>query len=119
MPPEARVKVWALIKNAISPRSTPERLLWALLFLEAHASEHAHSLITQADEKTFRKWTWLIAPAIADICAASLLFRLLIPRATRVEFIDLIFYYFLLICSLGEMAESTTRRRKEEMPHRC
>lgn len=45
----------------------PQHLLWALLFLKVYATESVHcSLVGGADEKTFRKWTWIFVHAIAD-----------------------------------------------------
>ena len=92
--PKARAKVWALIESAIPSRSTPQRLLWALLFLNVYASEHAHSLIAHVDEKTFRKWAWLIVPAIAGIHAVRLLLDMLIPRAPRAMHVALTSCFF-------------------------
>ncbi|KAG9399900.1 hypothetical protein AC1031_011321 [Aphanomyces cochlioides] len=38
----------------------PCHLLWALLFLKVYATEHVHAALCQVDEKTFRKWTWIM-----------------------------------------------------------
>ena len=50
------------------PLSTqPKHLLWALLFLRIYATEAINANITGSSKKTFRKWSWIVVNAIADL----------------------------------------------------
>lgn len=60
-------KAWDLIVDDLPHGASPVHLLWSLLFLKVYASEHNNHLITGADEKTFRKWTWIFLERLADM----------------------------------------------------
>lgn len=46
--------------------SHPKHLLWSLMFLKLYRSESAHTSIAGGvDEKTFRKWSWILVSAIS------------------------------------------------------
>lgn len=45
----------------------PKHLLWSLLFLKIYGVEEVHAARVGCDEKTFRKWAWLYAEAVAKL----------------------------------------------------
>ena len=47
--------------------SQPYHLLWALLFMKLYNNEHMNAHVTGVDIKTFRKWSWILIEAIADL----------------------------------------------------
>ena len=47
--------------------ASPNHLLWGLLFLKAYNTEHVNASVTGVDEKTFRKWAWVVVKAIGDL----------------------------------------------------
>ncbi|KAG9400879.1 hypothetical protein AC1031_009602 [Aphanomyces cochlioides] len=49
----------------------PWHLLWALMILKIYSSENVHATIAGADEKTFRKWCWLILDSLEELDAVS------------------------------------------------
>lgn len=59
--------VWDILAALRSRRSSPVHLLWSLLFLKVYGSEDVNSFFPGADEKTFRKLSWLFVKFIADI----------------------------------------------------
>lgn len=65
--PSTCAHVWQAMRNEIPPGGRPIHLLWALLFLKVYSTENVNSLISGADEKTFRKWTWIFVELIADL----------------------------------------------------
>lgn len=69
--PEVCQHLWSRIGSDIPPGASPKHLLWALMFLKIYASEHVHRLISGADEKTFRKWTWEFVNLIANLPVVS------------------------------------------------
>jgi len=49
---------WDRIINSIPDGGRPEHILWTCMFFKVYATEDAHSTLTNADPKTFRKWVW-------------------------------------------------------------
>lgn len=45
----------------------PKHLLWALLFLKTYNTEHVMSTILKTDEKTLRKYVWMVVDALANL----------------------------------------------------
>jgi hypothetical protein len=45
----------------------PKHLPWCLLFLKNYGVEETHAARVGCDEKTFRKWAWLYAEAVAKL----------------------------------------------------
>ena len=43
----------------------PIHLLWTLMFLKGYHKESVNSAIAEVDEKTFRKWVWILIPEIS------------------------------------------------------
>lgn len=59
--------LWNELLGVRPEGSRPIHLLWTLLFLKVYATEHVNKLVTSADEKTYRKWTWMFLNLIADL----------------------------------------------------
>ena len=64
----------ALLWNKLYQSSTdnlagwkPEYLLNALFFLKVYASEEVNATVAHMDEKTLRKWNWIVIKAISDL----------------------------------------------------
>jgi hypothetical protein len=49
----------------------PKHILWSLLFLKVYATENVLCTICACDEKTFRKWVWLLVAAMARLVVVS------------------------------------------------
>lgn len=58
---------WNLIKNDLPQNATPNHLLWALFFLKAYNNEEINHAVFNVDEKTYRKWIWLVIYAISKL----------------------------------------------------
>lgn len=64
--PNVCAHLWRLIR--IKPDdSRPCHLLWSLLFLRCYNVEDMNASIVEVDPKTFRKWTWKLVNAIAEL----------------------------------------------------
>ena len=48
-------------------RAQPKHLLWTLMFLKLYNSENVLSSMCGCEEKTFRKWVWLMLAAIGSL----------------------------------------------------
>lgn len=64
--------LWSMIMDAeyvrlVNNPPEPEHLLWALLFLKCYQTEPRNAALVGCDEKTFRKWCWLMLECIADL----------------------------------------------------
>ena len=60
-----------LVKDACKPK----HLLWALIFLKTYNAESSLAVAIGVDEKTLRKWIFIIIYAISDLeddCVGSL-----------------------------------------------
>lgn len=57
--------VWKLLQERHPAGSEPRHMLYALLFLRVYETEHVHSCISDRDEKTFRKHSWMYVYLIA------------------------------------------------------
>lgn len=64
--PNVCAELWCLIQNK-PINSKPKHLLWSLLFLKCYNVEHVNASIVEADEKTFRKWTWFFISALVNL----------------------------------------------------
>ena len=47
--------------------ATVVHMLWALMFLKVCSNKTAMSTMSGVDEKTFRKWPWVLIEAISDL----------------------------------------------------
>lgn len=59
--------VYNLIKEHLPTGARPIHLLWALHFLKNYSTETVNSVLWKCDEKTYRKWSWVIIRKIAEI----------------------------------------------------
>ncbi len=64
--PDICALVWHLIGHNIPCGAQPHHLLWAFMFFKCYASEHNNRLLSGADEKTFRKWSWAFISLLAN-----------------------------------------------------
>ena len=64
--------IWKhLVEKIESIRSlkkpNPKHLLWALLFVQCYDTRTRNAALCGCDVKTFNKWAWLYAEAVADL----------------------------------------------------
>lgn len=70
--------IWEKIKREIPSTAEPKHLLWSLNFLKQYHVEHSRTTIFKADEKTIRKWTWIIVELIANLDVVFITIRIYI-----------------------------------------
>jgi hypothetical protein len=62
-------QLWHLLDPTNNPsipsNSEITHMMWSLMFMRDYDVEENHSVLTGADEKTYRKWQWLFAEQIA------------------------------------------------------
>lgn len=63
--PEVCAIVWERIRDITPTGGEPKHLLWSLLFLKNYDVEHVRRSIIGCDEKTIRKWTWIVIHLLA------------------------------------------------------
>lgn len=73
--------LWDLIRPEVPRTTHPNHLLWGLMFLKVYGTEPIHASIVGANEKTFRKWQWLIITALSNIKAVCYFFLLLLNNS--------------------------------------
>ena len=62
--------VWEMIQSKgqpTVPKAKPIHLLWMLLFVKGYCKEHINAQIAKVDEKTFRKWSWIMIERVASL----------------------------------------------------
>lgn len=59
--------LWQLIEKIVSETCEPRHLMWTLSFLKQYHTETANRSNFEADEKTFRKYVWLLTDALAEL----------------------------------------------------
>ena len=60
-------KVWNLCVPELPEGVSPVHLLWTLYFLKQYGLEEVNAAFAQCDEKTFRKWCWIMIKTIAEL----------------------------------------------------
>lgn len=65
---------WDEIRTMLPEKCVPRHLLWGCLFLKVYGTETVHSSIVGTDPKTFRKWSWLIVKALANLKIVRLMY---------------------------------------------
>ncbi len=65
-------KAWNLTGDKLPLSSSPKHLLWAFLFLKVYGSEHNYRILSGADEKTFRKWSWIFVKLKSNLSVVRL-----------------------------------------------
>jgi hypothetical protein len=58
---------WEQLIDKMPIGSKPIHLLWTLLFLKRYNSEEVNRTLTGVNEKTFRKWIWLMIELLAKL----------------------------------------------------
>ena len=53
------------------PALMQEHLLWALFFLKVYGTENVQASIVGADEKTYRKWIWIVIEWMSNLDVVS------------------------------------------------
>jgi hypothetical protein len=71
--PRVAAALWnQLDKKDLLPEDTLiKHLLWALSFLKLYNAQRAQAPVCGADEKTFRKWVWVVLDALAELDLVS------------------------------------------------
>jgi hypothetical protein len=65
-------KLWTLCLPLLPEGVSPVHLLWALYFLKHYNTECVNAAFAKCDEKTFRKWCWIVIEALAGLELVSL-----------------------------------------------
>lgn len=60
-------KLWVLLSQNVESCITPHHLMWALIFLKSYNTEEVNKSIIGSDEKTVRKWVWIVIDAISRL----------------------------------------------------
>ena len=63
--------LWILINPCFPSKASPKHLCWSLLFLKCYCSDNVRPSISNAYEKTVRKWIWCIDEAILNMRVGS------------------------------------------------
>lgn len=63
--------LWNFVLPFLSTDCSPCHLLWALMFLKCYSTEEINRSIVMCDEKTFRKYTWMLIKCISRIKVVS------------------------------------------------
>ena len=63
---------WEMLQINLPKDCKSIHLLWGLMFLKIYSTENVRACTVCADEKTFRKWPWLIVKAISKLDLVSL-----------------------------------------------
>ena len=69
--PQLCSRIWFTASLTLPPTTTPKHLLWALLFLKQYSNEHSMAKDCQCDEKTMRKWVWIVIECISKLPLVS------------------------------------------------
>ena len=71
-----------------------KHLLWSLMFLKLYANEECHASLAGCDQKTFRKWIWIVLKDIQRLEP-----RLVSPAFFTIKLYNLLhlFYKYFLI----------------------
>lgn len=86
--------IWNLLESNLPQGRTVNHLLWALLFLKNYCTEETNRAIIRADEKTIRKWVWLVVQAISRLkVVCSIIF-------SSIKAIDILKFEFFDLDSL-------------------
>jgi hypothetical protein len=64
---EICAKLWLLCLPLLPESASPVHLLWALYFLRQYSIEGINASFAKCDEKTFRKWCWIMIGVLASL----------------------------------------------------
>ena len=65
--PDTCSRLWSYLSGHDNPRFQPKHLLWGILFLSKYDTEEGNATRVGVDEKTFRKWQWLVVKKLAGL----------------------------------------------------
>jgi hypothetical protein len=113
-------KLWSLLQldgylnNLAAGKQHPRHLLWALLFLKQYNPEEVNSQMCHCDEKTYRKWVWIVVKAIAELsCLVSC-------RVPLLCFCTVILHTLLVDCHFSLLQIKWSNRNQFHNPNgRC
>lgn len=76
------------LQNLLPAKADPKHLLWMCAFLKSYDSENVYATRFKVDEKTFRKWVWIMLEAVSKLEVVS-----------RKKWLFLkMFYFWILLC---------------------
>lgn len=66
-------KTWNTLQlqNLLPNKANPKHLLWMCAFLKSYSSENNYAARYKVDEKTFRKWVWIMLSAVSKLEVVS------------------------------------------------
>lgn len=121
--PQVMSEIWDRCASDV-PKSRPEHMLWAIIFLKTYATESDMCdkvrNPNRPDEKTFRHWAWKWIKAISaesSIIVSTNMHRLNFMHMCILCMYMCVTYKLYLYCSSDRMGEPEQRRRWERMPH--
>jgi hypothetical protein len=65
------VLLWTLLSKQLGRQARPVHLLWTLFFLKHYSVEEVNAAFARVNEKTYRKWTWLMLEELAKLNLGS------------------------------------------------
>lgn len=70
--------IWRILteQEKMPDNAEPKHLFWALGFLKTYATEHSLAVWFKCDEKTLRKWVWIMIDALSSLEIVSIIFYL-------------------------------------------
>jgi hypothetical protein len=72
--PEICARVWAAALPLLPGSASPVHLLWTLYFLKQYGLEEVNAAFARCDEKTYRKWCWIMIKTLAELDLVSMMF---------------------------------------------
>jgi hypothetical protein len=69
--PEMCASLWALCLPFLPVDASPMHLLWTLYFLKQYNTECVNAAFSNCDEKTFRKWCWIMIGVLSSLDLVS------------------------------------------------
>lgn len=62
-------KTWnsLVLQNLLPSLAEPKHILWMCAFLKTYTTETLYATLYKVEEKTFRKWIWIMLGAVAKL----------------------------------------------------
>jgi hypothetical protein len=73
------VLIWTLLSKQLGCEARPVHLHWTLFFLKHYSVEEVNAAFAGVNEKTYRKWTWLMLEELAKLNLVSATVLLVVP----------------------------------------
>ena len=64
-------RLWNLCLPSLPSCALPIHLLWALYWLKQYSLEEVNAAFVSCDEKTFRKWCWIVVEELSNLDLVS------------------------------------------------